>query len=202
VRKKKVRRHWGGTNQKLGKRIYKAPLANSRYRIRHIVARQYAPGGMWAEFGVREGRSAAHLLEMLPEDGELHLYDSWEGLPEDWIRSPKELIRAGHFACKVPVFDDERVTMHPGWFSETLKTPQPAFDLVHLDCDLYQSTKDVLDKIVLNDGAVLLFDDMTGYEFCQDHQMKAWFEFLEETGLDFEYIARTPKGQLAARIKL
>ena len=39
--------------------------------------------GYWMEMGVREGRSVGWMLERLPKQ-ELHGFDSWEGLTEEW----------------------------------------------------------------------------------------------------------------------
>ena len=52
-----------------------------------------------------------------------------------------------------------------GWFADTLRATVPATYLriavLHVDCDLYESTRDVLDGVrpALQDGTVVLFDD-------------------------------------------
>jgi O-methyltransferase len=49
-----------------------------------------------------------------------------------------------------------------GWFADTLRrAPCSAIALLHVDCDLYESTVDVLNGVapVLQDGTMVLFDD-------------------------------------------
>ena len=62
------------------------------------------------------------------------------------------------------VVSADRINIHKGFYSETLTRPLPIkAALVHIDCDLYQSTKEVLSWLgkhdICTDGCVLLFDD-------------------------------------------
>ena len=75
--------------------------------------------GDWAEFGVFKGACANLMLEALPAGSTLHLFDSFEGLPEDWVGSWKK----GSFAMppeSIPVFSDPRVKMVRGFFKDSL----------------------------------------------------------------------------------
>ncbi len=54
-----------------------------------------------------------------------------------------------------------------GWFADTVadfiaKDPSLSFSLLHVDCDLYSSTKDVLNLCLrrLNVGGIILFDEI------------------------------------------
>ena len=64
---------------------------------------------------------------------------------------------------------------------------------VHVDCDLYSSTKTVLDLVCdrLAPDAVLVFDEFFNYPGWQQHEFRAWTEFVEKTGRTFEYLAYT-----------
>jgi hypothetical protein len=157
----------------------------------------------WAEFGVRKGNSARHLLELLPRSGTLDLFDSWLGLPEEWDRGPNaESLPENHFACSVPTFTDTRVGVYEGWFRDTLpgyvSEMHGTLTLVHLDCDLYSSTKTVLDAIrpFIDAETVLLFDDFFGYPRYREHQWRAW----EESGIEGRWLAHTPKGQALVKV--
>jgi O-methyltransferase len=104
-------------------------------------------------------------------------FDSFRGLP-----APKGLDRhsrdftEGQFACSANAFlnrlkrnavDLGKVVAIPGWFEDTCteetikKYHMNAASIVHIDCDLYESTKIVLKFIepLLVDGTVLIFDD-------------------------------------------
>ncbi len=76
----------------------------------------------------------------------------------------------------------------PHWFRHpnSIKTVQ----LVHIDCDLYSSTKTVLENISrkLTPGTVVVFDEWWGYPGCEEHEQRAWKEFVEDTAIQWEVI--------------
>jgi len=135
----------------------------------------------WAEFGVQDGISANYFLTRLPATCDFYLFDAFKGLPEPWCNKAK-----GHRASQgVPVFTDPRVHIVEGWFADTLPF-DPLLAFVHVDCDLYSSTKDVLAGINVCKGSLILFDEMFGYDGWQEHEYKA----LMEWGRVFRFIAR------------
>jgi hypothetical protein len=90
-------------------------------------------------------------------------------------------VRALFTACRLPEPD-----LLTGLFHESLPplipSRHPALALVHIDCDLYESTRDVLEAIApaLQDGAMVLFDDW--FLFKGDPtkgEARALREFLE-----------------------
>src|SRR5579864_2775032 len=103
--------------------------------------------GDYAQFGVWRGRTARIIAALTSKGRKLHLFDSFEGLPEDWIASKK----AGHFSLspdQIPTFDPKVAVIHKGWFKDTV--PPFVADMkeplafLHMDADLYSSTVDVL----------------------------------------------------------
>jgi hypothetical protein len=62
---------------------------------------------------------------------------------------------------------------------------------LHIDCDLYASTSDVLaglgDRLV--PGSVIVFDEFFNYPGWQDGEYKAFKEFLDERGVGARYLA-------------
>tara|TARA_R110002074_G_scaffold402283_1_gene606101 strand:- start:1111 stop:2106 length:996 start_codon:yes stop_codon:yes gene_type:complete len=144
------------------------------------------------EFGVLAGWTARRFAETMLDMnylGDIHLYDSFEGLPRvksEVDQKSYDVVRGvWKEEMKLPdVWEDEigmtidahvaqslsrvisrsRIHMRRGYFSQTLKSKIEAkAALVHLDCDLYESTVEVLDALhrddVLMDGTVLMFDD-------------------------------------------
>jgi O-methyltransferase len=145
------------------------------------------------EFGVLGGWSARIFCETMRDIFNLNnirLFDSFEGLPEydsEVDRSSYEIAGRNIWSDKMKFPDEflnqfgqphhlhireklseivrpERIFVHKGFYSETLKTPPEAkASIVHFDCDLYQSTVDVFDGLhnggCFQDGTVLLFDD-------------------------------------------
>lgn len=133
---------------------------------------------LYLEFGVHRGESIGVWSELLINpDTQLHGFDSFEGLPEDWtLHDGKGTFSTGG---QVPVFADSRVRFIPGWFDTTLRTYElPAHErlVIHLDADLYSSTKTVLDALARHivPGTYLLFDEFSD----RLHELRAFDEFL------------------------
>jgi len=165
--------------------------------------RDVAISGDWAEFGVFKGDCAKLMLSALPEGSSLLLFDSFEGLQEDWTTAWKK----GAFALSeksIPVFADPRVRMIKGYFSDTLPgyfTPlAPRLSFIHMDADLYSSTWDVLrhcnDAIV--PGTIILFDEYVMWGKDEEH--RALIDWANEFGREFKYLWRTQWVQVAVRI--
>lgn len=142
--------------------------------------------GDFAEFGVWQGASARGILSNMPLNVHLYLFDSFEGLPEDWEGKHEK----GHFACPVPEFNDKRVHIIKGWFKDTLPNweHEEPLSYVHIDCDLYSSVKTVLDNIgdKVTKDTVILFDDYYNYKGWENYSYKAFMEFNRP----FEYVGR------------
>lgn len=172
-------------------------IAGIRGSIRDFAvtrALENAVSPVWAEFGVENGVSANYWITRLPEDGRLLLFDSFEGLPEAW-NSHKEA--GGRKALAVPTWDDARVEMYPGWFEDVL----PGFDMpvlgfVHVDCDVYSSTRTVLQHLNVVPGSVILFDELFGYEGYEQGELKA----LSEWDRKFRFIAKDTYSRAAIEI--
>lgn len=129
------------------------------------------PGDI-VELGCHTGMSAVVFQKVIDNCGEnrtLHVYDSFEGLPEvkaedegtcfrsgGMATSERELIRNFEsLGLKLPV-------IHKGWFDDTLPTELPKeISFAHLDGDLYDSIAVSLEHVYprLSKGAVCLIDD-------------------------------------------
>jgi hypothetical protein len=179
------------------------------------------PGDI-VEFGTMTGHSAQVLAdairdcEALPlfapaETRRLHLFDSFEGLPEataDPDRS-SPMVRSGiwgtgrcqgltperlHSLCAERI-GEQRVVIHQGWFSDTVVKlpPDTRFALIHFDGDLYQSTLDALDPLFregwVSRGAALLFDDWDSNAAMPDHgERRAWSELVAAHEIAFSHM--------------
>lgn len=159
--------------------------------------------GDYAEFGVYRGGSARLIHTLMFGDRKLHLFDSFEGLPEDWTESKK----AGAFRLapgEVPNFTSRRSIVHKGWFKDTVpawaKTMTDPLAFVHMDADLYSSSIDVLFNIdnLLAKGTIILFDE---YVFGrEDGEHRAVTEWAEIYNRKFEYLWRTVGPQVCVRV--
>lgn len=152
---------------------------------------QCKPGGLYLELGVCEGTSLRMLRDLVPLEQTIYGFDSFEGLPEAWNKNA-----AGAFKTSTRI-RLSNVKLVVGWFDDTVPnfTREHADEYIsymHIDCDLYSSTKTVLlglSKMIVP-GTVIVFDEFFGYGGWQDHEYKAFMEFISETGRDFEVIAR------------
>lgn len=162
--------------------------------------------GDWVEFGVARGTTANLMLDLLPFSSRLHLFDSFTGLPRDWLGQWK----AGHFALSerdVPAFDDSRVLLNKGLFSETVPdyfdSSRPVA-LIHIDCDLYESTLEALSGITpaIRAGTIVLFDEyyMTSGGETADDEHRALIRWTKDSGVNFRYLWRTAWRQVAVEI--
>jgi hypothetical protein len=150
--------------------------------VRRVVA-DGVPGDL-LEAGVWRGGVAifmrAALLEMGVSDRDVWVADSFQGLPApDPALYPKEAATWGSRVMReidqlavsrdrvetgfraLGLLDD-RVRFLPGWFSETLPgAPIAKLAVLRLDCDLYESTRDVLTNLYdrVSPGGFVIVDD-------------------------------------------
>jgi hypothetical protein len=149
------------------------------------------------ECGVYKGKTLRLIKKALDDSYSLFGFDSFVGLPEDWtgaktkeringVKTGRKIdVKKGHFNLDGQIPEIEDVTFYAGWFENTipdyLKTHNEPIALLHIDCDLYSSTRDALsllnDRIVRN--TMLVFDDWTynSNAKCNDGEQKAFIEW-------------------------
>ena len=129
-------------------------------------------GGCMAEVGVYRG-GTARLIREADISRSLHLFDTFEGLPE--LSATDTPIRSGRFhqgRCSYPLenvrkhFGDcESVHFHKGLFPATGEAvKEEVFSFVHSDVDLYSSTWGVLEFFhprMLRGGIIVSHDFTT-----------------------------------------
>lgn len=147
--------------------------------------------GLILEFGVYSGETINHLAGILKQRT-LHGFDSFQGLPEAWagFRYSKENFDLQGNMPKVR----PNVRLIAGWFNETLpgfleKNAGPVA-LAHVDCDIYSSTKTVLDLLAPRfvAGSIIAFDEFFNYPNFRLHELKAFDEFVETYRVKYEFL--------------
>jgi hypothetical protein len=148
--------------------------------------------GCVLEFGVFEGRTLRFISRNTNQT--VHGFDSFKGLPENWRTG----FRKGHFAIQeIPSFP-KNVILHIGLFSDSI--PEFINDhggdnlnvrFLHIDCDVYSSTKDVLNGLstMLKPGTVIVFDEYFNYPGWENGEWLAFQEFCREQGRTYRYLA-------------
>ncbi|PIW28917.1 MAG: methyltransferase [Rhodobacterales bacterium CG15_BIG_FIL_POST_REV_8_21_14_020_59_13] len=144
------------------------------------------------DLGVYKGGSTRALSKSFPSHS-IHGFDSFEGLPEDWSHAMKG--QFGELKGSLPEMP-KNVTLYKGWFDETLPVwaknhVDKKIALLRVDCDIYSSTKTIFDCIghYLEPGSWICFDELIGYYGWQDHEYKAFSEFLDKRRMKCDYIA-------------
>jgi O-methyltransferase len=174
--------------------------------------------GDYLEFGVYNGTSLTCMYrELVALDlprVRLFGFDSFKGFPPSAAHEDEGRWQPGR--CHSPLdfttavleaegVDPSRLTLVPGWFSDTLKNATSRrhqitkASVVMVDCDLYSSTKEALEFCapLITDEAVVIFDEWRVSRFPDKTlgEKKAFLEFLEER----RCFSAVPFGQYAER---
>ncbi len=166
----------------------KIRLIGSRIHAFEMGLREAKVDGLVLEFGVRNGNSIRKIATLAGQ--EVHGFDSFEGLPEAWHHEPKGSYTTQGKIPEVP----KNVKLHVGWFDKTLpdclrQHPEP-LRFMNIDCDIYSSTKKVLDSLAprVVAGSVILFDEYVGNENWREDEFKAFQEAAATYGWRYEYL--------------
>jgi hypothetical protein len=169
------------------------------------IERRRLPGAL-VECGVWRGGAAAVMAQANLDEGRerrlLHLFDSFEGMPEPRrdrdgpeaarlvahaaggaLRSTGVNVASAQQARTLIVdcigYPASSVVLHPGWFQHTLPHARAhvgPIALLRVDGDWYDSTRVVLDMLydLVTPGGVVVIDDYGHFEGCR----RATDEFL------------------------
>jgi O-methyltransferase len=172
-----------------------------------------------AEFGTMSGSTAQALaIAIVAAEArspwmtkkQLHLFDSFEGLPEisSEVDAQSPHVLAGVWApkgCKVlsmpelrrvveRLLPSSRVTIHKGWFADTIKAlpDSTRFSVIHFDGDLYSSMIDALvpcfERRFITEGAIICFDDWNCNKSSDAFgERRAWIELVEKYNIKFSH---------------
>jgi len=181
-----------------------APMAKSypnKWQLLDLAVGAVRLSGLYCEFGVFSAESINYIAAKVR--GDVHGFDSFEGLPEDWRAG----FEAGKFKVKELPKVAPNVILHKGWFQNSIPgflhvNPGP-IAFLHIDCDLCSSTGTVLraiaDRIVA--GTVIQFDEFFNYPGWRSGEYQAFTEFCRERNVELEYIGYVSEGeQLALRV--
>ena len=166
-----------------------------------------------AEFGTASGVTSGFIAAAMAQGQnepylcpirttKLHLFDSFQGLPA--ISNPLDIEagwKKGMFSglSENELFERinrfisyDQIKIYSGWFKDTMKQIplDVKFSLIHIDCDLYESTMDVLDHLFkynhLLDGCMVFFDDWNcGNASPRLGERRAWSEITKKYNVNF-----------------
>lgn len=159
-----------------------------------------AKDGLFLEFGVYKG----HSLNIIARNTKNKVYgfDSFKGLPEAW----QGKFGQGSLACEIPTNLPSNVELIVGYFEETLEKfleeHTDPITFIHIDCDIYSATKYILDKCHdrIADQCIIAFDDYNNYPEYQEHEWKAWSEYVVEKQVTNAFMYQYGLHQAAFRV--
>lgn len=177
-----------------------AIVCKSRLEVMRTAFDAAKSDGFICELGVYRGQSLNEIARYYSPNI-VHGFDTFSGLPEDWRNG----FSAGAFDVRNEnLYFEKNCILHKGLFDETLpyflKEIRGPAKLIHVDCDLYSSTASALRILAprIEAGTVIIFDEYFNYPGWQDHEYKAFHEFLECFGFNFRYISYNNQGQQVA----
>lgn len=186
-----------------------AQFFEAREELYRYVFEQCDSKGLVLELGVHNGHSINYIAKLT--DGKVHGFDSFEGLPHDgkipdfkstgskWYRGKMD--EGGNLP---PV--RENVVLHKGWFDQILpeffKGNRDSISVMHIDCDIYSSTKTSLEcaKNSLSIGSYIIFDEYLNYFGWEANEFLAWSEFVEANAVNYRYVGVANTGAVAIEI--
>ena len=171
-----------------------AVVCNNRKEVFNYVLKHLENDGIIAEFGVKSGKTINELANKpLLRKKTIYGFDSFVGIPEDWsgTKTLKGQLTNNDKLPKVA----KNVKLIKGWFKDSLLTfcehNSENAALLHIDCDLYQSTKEVLESFntKIKPGTIIIFDEFFNYPNWVNHEYKAWQEYVKKHKIKYKYVA-------------
>jgi hypothetical protein len=155
--------------------------------------RRFPSRNLVLEFGVYKGGMINYQGKKFPELNFVG-FDSFEGLQEQWSGMAPE--KAFDLGGRLPGVR-RNVELVKGWFAESgprWKMQNPASGiplLVHVDCDTYAATVDVLEFCSdhIEHGLVIHFDDYFGFPNWRTGGFKALKEMSEKRRWRLTYLS-------------
>jgi hypothetical protein len=172
--------------------------------------------GDFVEFGSRSGRTARNIAQAMKSfesknnlgKRTFHVLDSFIGFPDmqgtvdgesvhfksgRWFEGgEKGLTKEQLEDLIADIIPRDCIKLYDGWYSETVPTidSKSKFAFIHIDCDLYHSTMDALDRLfkedMISEGATIFFDDWDcNRADPRQGERKAWKELTEKYQVEF-----------------
>lgn len=173
-------------------KITNSLILNLHYEYYDKVIELVRNNGLWLEFGVCTGHTINYISSKTKN--KIYGFDSFWGLPENWgSHHPKGTYSTNG---QIPIVNSN-VELIVGLFQDVLDefliTHLEPVAYLHMDADIYSSTKYVLNKLKdrIHKGTVISFDEIHNYNEFEEHELKAWIEFSKENNIIGNWIYRT-----------
>ena len=180
------------------KYLAEATALTSDAEVLKFASDQVTLKGLFIELGVCTGKTINFIAALNPHQ-KIYGFDSFEGLPEDWVREDKT-IPAGVFGFKNPDILPpvlHNVELIKGWFSDSLPAFYRSLQLAESDCIFAYRQRYLLlsgncfciPRGPHPAGHYFGFDELYNYPGYEQHEFKALTEFLNKYDLKVRYLA-------------
>lgn len=194
--------------------ILESKIIEDRNDYFREIAKHSIVDGDVVEMGVFNGQSLKMIEEAFPDDN-IFGFDSFKGLPEDWVTSDDYTVPKSFFNLD-GIFSGslDRTKILNGWFCDSIaqnKNNINQLKFLHVDCDLYSSTKTILEEF--NDhikvGTTIAFDEFMQfpeakskwYSNWQEGEYKACIEWMNTYDRELIPICRSTQEQCCFIVK-
>ena len=182
------------THEYIKKHLNKALVFENDASILLHGIQQSVKNNLILEFGVCSGKTINFIAGNNPMN-QVYGFDSFEGITEHWQDCvPQKSFELLDKTIYPPLLTN--ILLIKGLFEDTLpvfsnKIENSFVSFVHIDCCVYNSTKTIFIHLEQNiqKGTIILFDEYFNYNGWENHEHKAFLEFIEKTKLNYKYIA-------------
>ncbi len=168
-------------------------LPSELLMIHSLSKSQTGVKGDYAEVGVFKGATAKAISES-KKNKHLHLFDTFEGLPKTRKKLDRRyktnMFKSNYDRVKSKLSVYKNVHIYKGLFPETAgPVVDKKFSFVHLDVDLYESTRDSLEFFYprMSKGGILI-----SHDYHADGVKKAFTDFFKDKK---EHVIQLPVSQ-------
>jgi len=148
---------------------------------------------LFMELGVFTGNTFNCIRSSLPSSIKLYGFDTFTGLPEDWMVNDKDVLYAkGTFALDYIPHNTANTEFIAGNIEDTLeqflRTNDKKISFVHFDMDLYNPTLFALKQMhnYFVNGTILVFDDFYNLPGWNNYSFKSLLDYINLHNIEFE----------------
>jgi len=191
--------------------LTKMPILNQdplRYILKNKLLND---SGLVLEFGCWKGQTIDMISNFTTNN--VYGFDTFEGIDYIWNEVDMKKFKLDNIPTKVQQLDfneqykktdaiksfNKNVKFIKGLFDDTLpnfmQENNKKISFIHVDCDLYESTKTIFKYCGKNiaNNCIIVLDDLFNNKGFENHEIKAFYEWVNENDIKYEWIGSNSK---------
>lgn len=154
--------------------------------------------GIWLEFGTGDGTSTNIISNYYCENKTLYSFDSFKKSDYEWVGRNDINTTQEYVVEKYPllnknikIVDGNFDKTIPEFANEYLGEYNSKITFMNIDCKVYQPTKEIFRYLYnkICNGCIIVFNDLVNYPSYWLHELKAFYEFVQEYNVTIEWVA-------------